>query len=176
MTAIGTAWIVAASVAAWPALRPVPGRAPQQNPPATAASTQSATTEAILPPGDGRDAVLFMCVPCHGIPTAVVNRRTAKGWQATVDDMREKGAQGSDDQAAAATSYLSRFFLAVDVNHASAEDITRVAHLSPADAAAIVAYRDAGHAFKSFADVAKVPGVDAAKLEAAKPKLVYAPR
>jgi competence ComEA-like helix-hairpin-helix protein len=133
--------------------------------------------DAALPHGDGRDAVAAMCVPCHGILPAIALRKTAVGWGATVDDMRtNKGAQGTDDQADAAKAYLAKFFLAVDVNKAAAKDIAAVTGLTPDEAAAIVAYRDAGNTFKSFADVKRVPGLDPKRLADAKSRIVYAPK
>ena len=33
--------------------------------------------EAALPQGEGRDAVAFMCVPCHGVLTAISVRKTS---------------------------------------------------------------------------------------------------
>jgi competence ComEA-like helix-hairpin-helix protein len=131
---------------------------------------------AALPPGDGRDAVASMCVPCHGILPAVALRKTALGWSATVEDMRTKGAQGTDDQAEAVKAYLSALFPAVDVNKATAKDIAAVSGLTGDEAAAIVAYREAGNTFKSFADVKKVPGLDPKRLADAKARLVYAPK
>jgi len=132
---------------------------------------------AALPPGDGRDAVATMCVPCHGILPAVAARKTAAGWSATIDDMRiNKGAQGTDDQADAVKAYLARFFLAVDLNKATAKEMAGVAGFTAEEAAAIVAYRDAGNTFKSFADVKKVPGLDPKHLADAKPRIVYAPK
>jgi len=130
-----------------------------------------------LPRGDGRDAVAAMCVPCHGILHAIAQRKTATGWAATIDDMRtNKGAQGTDDQADAVKAYLAKFFLAIDVNTATAKAIVDVAGFNAEEAAAIVAYRDAGNTFKSFADVRKVPGLDPKRLAAARPRIVYAPK
>ena len=131
---------------------------------------------AALPPGEGRDAVAFMCVPCHGVLPAIAVRKTAPGWEATVEAMRDKGAKGSDQQADAAAKYLARFFPAVDVNKATAAQIADVTDLTAQDAQAIVAYREAGHEFKSFTDVKKVPGIDAKRLAAAKLRIVYAPK
>src|SRR4051794_2549895 len=131
---------------------------------------------AALVPGEGRDAVAFMCVPCHGVLRAISERKTAPGWAATVDSMREKGAKGSDDQAAAVVTYLSAHFAAVDVNTATADELIKVAGLSAEDAAAIVAYRGDGRPFKSYADLKKVSGIDPKRLAAAKPRLVYAPK
>jgi competence ComEA-like helix-hairpin-helix protein len=117
-----------------------------------------------------------MCVPCHGVLRAVAERKTARGWAATVDSMREKGAKGSDDQAAAVVVYLSAHFAAVDVNTATADELVNVAGLSPEDAAAIIAFRGDGHPFKSYSDLKKVTGVDPKRLTAAKSRLVYAPK
>jgi uncharacterized protein len=129
-----------------------------------------------LPPGEGRDAVAAMCVPCHGVLPAIVNRKTTLGWRATVDDMRVKGAKGTDEQASAAVAYLSAHFAAVDVNTATAEEIASIAGFTPEEAAAIVAYRQGAHAVKSYTDLRKIPGLDPTRLAAAKPRIVYAPK
>ena len=132
--------------------------------------------DAALPPGEGRDDVAYMCVPCHGVLHAIVAPKTPLGWQDTVDDMISRGADGSDEQAEAVVKYLSAHFEAVDVNTAAAADIVRVSGLSQQDADAIVAYRAAGHKFKSFGDLQQVPGLDEKKLDEAKSKLVFRPR
>ena len=130
---------------------------------------------AALPPGDGRDAVASMCVPCHGVLVAVAPRKTALAWTATVEDMRTKGARGTDAEAQAAARYLARNFAAVDVNSAPARDLVAIAGFTPDEAAAIVAYR-ATHAIKSYTELKKVPGLDATRLEQARPRLAYAPK
>jgi competence ComEA-like helix-hairpin-helix protein len=157
-------------------MRPVPAHQAQQPPMPFEMREMNEAESAALPPGEGRDAVAFMCVPCHGVLPAVAVRKTAVGWSATVEDMRVKGAKGSDVQAEAAAKYLATFFAAVDVNKATAAEIVQVTGLTNDDAQAIVAYRDAGHTFKSFTDVKKVPGLDAKRLAAAKPRIVYAPK
>ena len=161
------------------AMRPVPAHQAQQAQQSAMPFEMREMNEAesaALPPGEGRDAVAFMCVPCHGVLPAVAVRKTAVGWSATVEDMRVKGAKGSDEQAEAAAKYLATFFAAVDVNKATAAEIVQVTGLTNDDAQAIVAYRDGGHTFKSFTDVKKVPGLDAKRLAAAKPRIVYAPK
>jgi|SRR5262245_2726463 len=165
-------------------IAPVPAHELAQQPPAQQAPPpfvfemreMTEAESAALPEGEGRDAVAFMCVPCHGVLPAVAPRKTALGWAFTVEDMRVKGAKGSDDQAAAATKYLSKHFAAVDVNTATAAELTDVAGFTAEEAAAIVAYRDQGHPFKSFTDVKKIPGLDPKRLAAAKPRIVYAPK
>ena len=159
-------------------MRPAPAHEPQQPTPTLPFEMRELNDaeSAALPQGDGRDAVAFMCVPCHGVLPAVAVRKTAFGWSATVEDMRVKGAKGSDEQAEAAAKYLAQFFAAVDVNKATAAEIAHVTELTLEDAQAIVAYRDAGHTFKSFTELKKVPGLDAKRLTAAKPRIVYAPK
>jgi competence ComEA-like helix-hairpin-helix protein len=132
--------------------------------------------DAALPAGPGRDAVAFMCVPCHGVLHAIVAPKTPLGWRDTVDDMISRGADGTDEQADAVVKYLSMHFEAVDVNTATAADIVRVSGLSQQDAEAIVTYREAGHKFKSFADLQQVPALDEKKLDEAKSKLLFRPR
>jgi competence ComEA-like helix-hairpin-helix protein len=131
---------------------------------------------AALPPGEGRDAVAFMCVPCHGVLPAIAVRKTPLAWAASVEDMRVKGAKGSDEQAAAAAKYLSAHFAAVDVNKATAAELVQIAEFTAEEAAAVVAYRDEGHTFKSYTDLKKVPGLDPKRLAAAKPRIAYTPK
>jgi DNA uptake protein ComE-like DNA-binding protein len=172
------AFVVLTMVAQAP-IAPVPAHAasPPQAAPFTFEMRDLTEEEsAALPPGAGRDAVASMCVPCHGVLPAVALRKTALGWAATVEDMRTKGAKGTDEQAAAAAAYLSSHFAAVDVNTASAHELVKIADLSLEDAAAIVAFRGDGHPFKSYTDVKKVPGVDPKRLAAAKGRFAYAPK
>ena len=129
---------------------------------------------AALPPGPGRDAVATMCVPCHGIAHSIEPRKTAPGWVATVEDMRDRGAPGTDAQADAAAKYLAEHFAAVDVNTATAAELERVAGLTPAEAAAIVQYRT-DHPIKSYTELKRVPGIDPARLEKVRRLLVFAP-
>jgi len=165
-------------------LAPMPAHEASQEP--TSAQSQPPMTfemrelndaeSAALPKGDGRDAVAFMCVPCHGVLVATNVRKTPPAWEVTVEAMRVKGAKGTDEQARAAAAYLGKFFPAVDVNTAAAEQIAAIAGLTPEEAAAIVAYRNDGHPIKSYTELKKVPGVDPKRLAEAKPRIVFAPK
>ena len=59
--------------------------------------------------GPGRRAST-MCSGCHGLATSIARRHTRSEWQALVDLMRQRGAPGTDDEAARAVGYLSRHF------------------------------------------------------------------
>ncbi len=157
-------------------IAPVPAHQPQQPQVPFEMREMNEAESAALPQGEGRDAVAFMCVPCHGILPAVAVRKTTVGWVATVEDMRAKGAKGTDEQAEAAAKYLSKFFAAVDINKATAQQLAEVAGFTAEEAAAIVAYRESGHTFKSFAEVRRIPNLDPKRLSAAKSRIVYAPK
>jgi competence ComEA-like helix-hairpin-helix protein len=60
------------------------------------------------------------------------------------------------------------------VNKAPAKDLQDQLDLSGDEAAAIVKYRDANGGIKNWDDLAKVPGLDAKKLEPLKKRLKYA--
>ena len=64
----------------------------------------------LLPAGEGRAAVVTMCSSCHGLGTSIARRHTRSEWRAVVDLMRQRGAPGTDDEAARAVGYLARHF------------------------------------------------------------------
>jgi uncharacterized protein len=63
-----------------------------------------------LPAGEGRASVITMCSPCHGLATSIAPRHTRLEWQALVDLMRQRGAPGTDAEAASAVRYLARHY------------------------------------------------------------------
>ena len=79
---------------------------PRASPSASAAPSDAT----LLPAGEGRPAVVTMCSNCHGLATSVAQRHTRAEWQALVDLMRQRGAPGTDDDAARVVAYLSRHF------------------------------------------------------------------
>ena len=79
-------------------------------PRASPSPVASAPASISLPPGDGRAAVVKMCTGCHGLPTSVAQRHTRLEWRALVDLMRQRGAPGTDGEAALVVTYLSRHF------------------------------------------------------------------
>jgi competence protein ComEA len=92
--------------------------------------------------------------------------------------MVSRGAQGSDDEIEQVINYLAANFSRsaakkVNINSASAADIAAVLEISTADAGAIVTYRGEKGNFKELRDVAKVPGIDIKKIEAAKDRVEF---
>jgi len=128
-----------------------------------------------LPDGPGKAVVERMCTPCHGLENVIRARMTKDRWGSVVDDMVSRGATGTDDEIDQVIAYLATNFSRkkVNVNKASATDIAAALEISPADAAAIVAYRTDKGNFKEIQDITKVPGIDTKKIEAAKDRLEF---
>ena len=62
-----------------------------------------------LPPGEGRDATIRVCGKCHDAGVLANQSLDAEGWKQTVDEMA-KMADGTDDDFAAITRYLTKAF------------------------------------------------------------------
>jgi competence protein ComEA len=132
-----------------------------------------------IPDGKGKDAVIKVCGNCHGVEVAVSRRETKEGWNGVVDDMIQRGAQGTDDEFGDIVEYLSSHYSKsapggkVNVNSATVSELTGGAGFTDAQATAIVQYRTEKGKFGSIADLAKVPGIDGADLDAKKSKLAF---
>jgi competence protein ComEA len=144
------------------------------------ASPQAKTKEPPkIPDGAGKDAVIKVCGNCHGVEIAVSRRESKEGWNGVVDDMIQRGAQGTDDEFGDIVDYLATNFSKstpggkVNVNSATAKELVSGVGFSDEQAAAIIRYRDEKGKFKSVADLAKVPGLDAAAIESKKSKLAF---
>jgi len=90
--------------------------------------------------------------------------------------MVDRGAKGTDAEIKAVVDYLTKNFgpdSKMQVNTAPMVELKAVFEVSAKQAEAIVAYRDANGAFKEWQDLTKVPGIDAAKIEAKKELLAF---
>jgi competence protein ComEA len=115
----------------------------------------------------------MMCSDCHGLATSIAEPHTRLEWQGLVELMRQRGAPGTDEDAAAVTGYLSRYFGRVNVNRASKEEMEQVLELSQSNAAAIVEYRTHHGRFQSLDDLRQVPGLDSRQLQEKKNRIVF---
>ena len=128
-----------------------------------------------LPDGKGKDKVEMVCGACHGLEGIMSMNNAKTAWQNLIEDMRGRGADGSEADFKTIADYLAKYFgPLVLVNKAPAKDLQDQLELSAAEAAAIVKYRDANGGIKSWEDLAKVPGLDAKKLEPLKKRLKFA--
>ena len=104
---------------------------------------------------------------------------TKPQWQDKVLEMLQEETDVTQAERDQIVEYLAKSFPAqidlkkVNVNTAAAKDMETTLELSSETAAAIVRYREQNGEFKTIDDVKKVPGVDAAKIEAKKDRLEF---
>jgi len=119
-----------------------------------------------------------VCSACHDPNRVAALRLTRQGWESTVDDMKWRGAKGTDEEFATIVDYLATNFPGeaspkLNVNRAKQVDLESVLGLLRKEAAAVIAYRDKVGGFKSIGDLEKAPGVDVKKIEAAKDRISF---
>jgi len=113
-----------------------------------------------------------VCGKCHNI-SLVSDIRTQPEWEETVDLMVSLGAEGTAEQMKAVMRELLRKLTRVNVNIATADQLPLVLDVSETTAQALVKYRSEHGNFKTLEDLKKVPGIDGAKLEARRNRIVF---
>lgn len=131
----------------------------------------SASQEAELPPGEGRDLVIRLCSDCHGLNASVTTRRTLGAWEDVMIAMQGRGVGGTDEELGQVVRYLARAYGKIEINTADARSLQVVLEVTPAVAEALVKARP----FASLADLKNVPGIDMKAMEARKDRMVFAP-
>jgi len=131
-----------------------------------------------LPDGPGKAETERLCSQCHELARSISLRQDRAGWETTVDKMVSLGAKATDKETGAVIDYLTAHFAAeevprINVNKARAIDLESGLTLRRSEAAAIIEYRTKNGPFKSIDDLKKVPGIDAAKIEAKKDRLIF---
>lgn len=134
-----------------------------------------------LPPGEGRETLKKVCTACHDIESVPRLRYSRADWMSLVYSMKDMGADATGAEMDQIIDYLTKNFgkgeeavvKKTNVNKASAKDIETGLGFSSKESEAIVLYRMKNGDFKDAAGLAKVEGVDAAKLAAAKDKIEY---
>jgi competence protein ComEA len=131
-----------------------------------------------LPDGPGKEVTTKLCAQCHELERSISLNQDRDGWQRTVDKMVAFGMKGSDQEIRAVVDYLTKNFPAeeipkLNVNKAEAIDLESGLSLKRSEAAAIIKHREKNGNFKSIEDLKKVPGVDAAKIEAKRDRLTF---
>ena len=131
-----------------------------------------------LPDGPGKAETQKLCVQCHELERSISLRQDRAGWQATIDKMATLGMKGTEKEIEATLDYLALNYPAeeiprINVNKARAIDLESGLSLPRSQAALIIQYRTKNGDFHSIEDLKKVPGVDVAKIEAKKDRLVF---
>lgn len=140
--------------------------------------TFSSTLWAQLPDGPGKAEVEKICTQCHELQRAISLHQDYDGWAGTVGKMISLGAQGTNKDFTLIVEYLAKNYPGeplptVDVNTARAIDFEALLTIRKSQSARIIAYREKNGPFKSIEDLEKVPGIDPAKIEAHKDRLVF---
>jgi competence protein ComEA len=136
------------------------------------------TARAQFPEGPGKAEMVKVCSGCHEIERSAAMHQDRDAWRTTFDKMIALGAKGTDAEMTAALDYLVRNFPAeevprLNVNKATAIELESRLSLKRSEAAAVIQYREKSGPFKSVEDLKKVPGIDAAKIEAKKDRLTF---
>jgi competence protein ComEA len=140
--------------------------------------THSAWQEKPMPDGPGKEETRKVCSGCHELEKSFSIHQDRTGWRRTMDKMLAFGAKATEQEYSAVLDYLVTNFPAEDVpkinvNQAEAIELESGLSLKRSQAAAIIKYRTKNGKFKSFEDLKKVPGVDAAIIEAKKDRLTF---
>ena len=150
------------SMASLPALAQTPAPAPAQAGDA-------------FPEGTGKAAMLRVCSACHPPEGVVETLRTRQQWSDAIDQMAQFGAQASDQEFEEILAYLAKFFSPLRINTATAKDLESTLDVPAAAAEAIIPYRRDHGPFKTIDDLKAVPGLESAKVDARKARLVFGP-
>jgi competence protein ComEA len=132
-----------------------------------------------LPEAPGKATTQKVCGSCHGAEIMVGRQESREGWGGIIEDMIQRGAQGSEDEFLEVLDYLSANFsktspvVKINVNKATAKDLENALRIPDKQSSAIVQQREQKGDFKSIDDLLKVPGIDAAKIEANKKRLAF---
>ena len=129
-----------------------------------------------LPEGKGKATTQRLCGKCHGAQIVLGKPHSEEGWAAIVENMVQRGMQANEEELYDVIEYLAKNIKAapirINVNKASAKELEKGLELTPKEAEAIVQAREKGD-FKTLEDLKKVPGVDAAKIDAKKMRVVF---
>lgn len=120
-----------------------------------------------LPDGPGKDLVEAICSECHTTGRIALQQLTKPQWEDKVLEMLQEAPDVKQSERDKIVEYLAKNFPArANVNKAAAKELQAALEISPESAAAIVNYRQQNGSFKTLDELKKVPGVDAAKLDA----------
>lgn len=131
-----------------------------------------------MPDGPGKAETVKMCSTCHDLDKSLSLKQDRAGWQRTVEKMVAFGLKTSEAEINTVVDYLTRSYPADDVprlkvNEADAIEFESILSLKRSQALAVIKYREKNGKFKSIEDLKKVPGLDAAKLDEKKDRLIF---
>ena len=131
--------------------------------------TDPAATQAMSPLA----AAVKVCSGCHTMQIVMDTPKDYDAWHDTVQDMINRGAQGTPEEFDLVMDYLFQNMTTIDVNHADLESLMTVLHASQPVAEKIMARRSS-RPFKDLADLeSSIPGLDKAVLDGKKRMIFF---
>jgi competence protein ComEA len=129
-----------------------------------------------LPDAPGKEAVVKLCSTCHPPERGASVRLTREGWQDVMTRMVGLGMKGTDEEMTAALEYLATHFKGeavapLNLNRATPVQLQSIAGLLRRESAALIAHRTKTPC-KTLEDLKNVPGLDYAKIEKRRDRLV----
>ncbi len=126
-----------------------------------------------LPEAPGKATVVAVCTSCHDSSLMTDAPRTIAGWIDVMYLMKDFGAMLTEAESKTVTDYLVTNLALVEMNKAEAGHLELVFGVADAVANEVVAYRDKQGGFKTIDDLKKAPGLDAAKIDGLKERLIF---
>ena len=120
-----------------------------------------------LPDGPDKGLVEAICSECHTTERIATQQLTKPQWADKVLEMLQEAPDVKQSERDTIVEYLAKNFPAhANVNKADAKELQATLEISAESASGIVNYRRQNGSFKTLDDLKKVPGVDAARLDA----------
>ncbi|HXB68662.1 MAG TPA: helix-hairpin-helix domain-containing protein [Candidatus Acidoferrales bacterium] len=117
-------------------------------------------------------AVQAVCGRCHTTAVFLNQTRSWDRWNDVFADMTKRGANGTDEQLARVTAYFLENLTLVNVNSSPADELAWVLGVRDDVAQDIIARRQR-QPFANLVQLRAVPGVDTAKLEQRKSRILF---
>ncbi|HZT34120.1 MAG TPA: helix-hairpin-helix domain-containing protein [Bryobacteraceae bacterium] len=137
-----------------------------------ASLTFGAATARAADPDPDLQAVQAVCGRCHTLAVFLNKPRSWSRWNDVFADMTQRGATGTDEQLERVTRYFLENLTLVNVNSSPADELAWVLGVPDDVAQAIIARRERQR-FTTLAELRAVPGVDAAKIEQRKSRILF---
>ena len=140
---------------------------------ATSHSVGAQATPDKLPEAPGKATVVAVCTSCHDSSLMTDAPRTIEGWVDVMYLMKDFGATPTEAESKTVIDYLVTNLALVEMNKAEAAHVQLVFGVNDTVAKEVVAYRDKQGGFKTIDDLKRVPGLDAAKIDALEERLLF---
>jgi competence ComEA-like helix-hairpin-helix protein len=138
----------------------------------------SVLTAGELPEGEGKKIIQQQCSGCHPGNALGGYQKAREEWDDIVTRMGQR-TTATRDELTTLADYLATNFPKVDdptkvnMNKASAEEMSKRLGLSAAEADAIIKYRDRRGNFRTWGDLLVIYGVDGTKIESLQDKMSF---